>query len=256
MAGNWTPNDDATWAAFLIIGFFWLIPLAIETFFRFQKNFKWSVIAFGIFLNCLKIFLLSVYLYFGWSLGRWGEAKAYYSVYGVVQILLYISSDVVMYLRKKLIAPEDHFYLDEIVLGLCNLLNLGAGVPNVVLPTPPENLWEYTSNILTAAIFLNVIYFDIFYIYRFMQIFIKNQKKVKWNNVLPMLLPVTWTLVSGVSYLMGSVVYSMGKANFYTNAIWNFASVVYPIVSFQSNISVASAHFLLTTKSQKSSMNQ
>ncbi len=162
-AGEWNRDDDTTWAAFLVIGYYWIVPLAIETMFRFKLSFQWLVISCGIGLNIIKIVLLSIYLYIGWKMGRWEDAKIYYSVYGIVQILLYISSDLAMYLRKKLIAPEDRFYLDEVIFGLLVLLNLGAGVPNIVLP--PASVWQYTSNILTSAIFLNVLYFDLFYVY-------------------------------------------------------------------------------------------
>ena len=170
-------------------------------------------------------------------------------MYGILEFLSYLCADVTMYQRKKQLVPEKGYY-DEIALALCCCFNI-AGIVPTLTTKDAETVWTLQWSFLSCAMGVNLVYFDLFYTYRFSKLLMKNKKNLNWKRMTPLLIPVLWTVMPAISCMVGVAVYSQGIANFYTNAYWNLASVIYPICSIQSNISSNAANVLATIKSKK-----
>ena len=72
--GVWNDFDNCSWAASVIFGLYWLLPLTAETFLRFSFNLRWFIVIFALVLNYIKMGLLTRYLELLWLNGMPDEA--------------------------------------------------------------------------------------------------------------------------------------------------------------------------------------
>ncbi|KAJ3305613.1 hypothetical protein HDV03_001258 [Kappamyces sp. JEL0829] len=245
--GEWTSFDDITWAASNIISVIFLIPLALEVAIRFRWTKHWVAVVVSILLIVGRIVSLGLYLHTSLSDSDIDVTKAYQS-FSIFEILTGVMSNLAMYQRKTLFTPQDYGYLDEIVFLICCVLYVLGGTFDFMAATDSSAVWSFTSYLLGSGYLLNMLYFDLYYIYRFTSIVLGSKKTMTWTLALPLLLPVCWTFLLSFLYLIGTEMYRNGTANFYSNALWNISSCVYCISTLQSNISSQAILFLFTIK--------
>ncbi|KAJ3254301.1 MCM DNA helicase complex subunit [Boothiomyces macroporosus] len=131
------------------------------------------------------------------------ELELRYKAYSILQFFIYFCSNLAFYVRKSSVVKEK-FYLDEIVLGICFCLDVASVVPSFM-------------------------------------VLLRGDKLTRAE--LTILLPLVWTVSTALMYISGTEMYASNEANFYSNAYWNLASVIYPIVSIQSCVSAEIANY-------------
>ncbi|KAJ3310162.1 hypothetical protein HDV04_005356 [Boothiomyces sp. JEL0838] len=238
-SGPWKDYDNATWLASVIFGAIFLVNLIFETALRFRPAYLWYFVAIACGVNVIKIFLLVDYLQVGWLNSNWDAADAIYKAYSILQFFIYFCSNLAFYVRKSSVVKEK-YYLDEIVLGICFCLDVASVVPSF-MTNAPANIWDIASNCISAEIWINLLYFDCYYLFRVIQVLLRGDKLTRAE--LTILLPLVWTVSTALMYISGTEMYASNEANFYSNAYWNLASVIYPIVSIQSCVSAEIANY-------------
>ncbi|KAJ3324157.1 hypothetical protein HDV06_000698 [Boothiomyces sp. JEL0866] len=239
-SGPWTDADNASWLASVIFGAIFLTNLIVETFLRFKKNsYMWYFVAIACVVNIVKIAILVDYLQIGWLNNNWAAADPIYKAYSILQFFIYFASDIAFYIRKHSVVKEK-YYLDEVVLAVCFCLDVASVVPSF-LTNAPANIWDIASNCISAEIWINFLYFDCYYLFRVIQVLLRGNKFTRAE--LTILLPLVWTSSTALMYISGTEMYSANQANFYSNAYWNLASVIYPIVAVQSCVSAEISNY-------------
>lgn len=238
---EWTANDDLTWLASAVFGFFWILPLSIETIFRFKRGFLWITVTTSIVLNVFKLLIVINYNEFLRNPSPNVSTGTLYKILEVANVLVYLSYNIAMYIRKKAVVPSK-WHWDLIMLILISVITVAASVLCVV---GIHNCWVYSGLTVSLAILLTVAYFDFYYCYC---VFKSVHGKFAVRRALQAMMPSVWTSMTALAYVYGSTVYSIGVARFYSNAIWNFASVLLPLVTIQSNISTNVGGFLASFK--------
>jgi hypothetical protein len=231
MPGAWVEFDYVSWHCSALFGLMFLVVLTGEIALRYQRTILWNSALVSLAMNLIKIILVFVYLDVGWVRGNWKSAGVVYQVYAVVQAFVYACSDFAMYQRKKRIAPTER--IDEIVLVLCILFGTAQCIPVLI----GNVAWEISANFLVVEQLLSCGYFDLYYVYKFTQTCRKVDQTMDWSRMGQVLVPVLWTLLNTVCYCFGTQYYAAGKGDFYSNALWNFTSVIGPICTVQSNVS-------------------
>jgi hypothetical protein len=101
--------------------------------------------------------------------------------------------------------------------------------------------WQWGDLLTGAGLIISCAYFDVCYS---LNIYYMYKNKSQWNEMIDLVILSVQTGTNSIAILVGVIVYTMGYANFYTNAIWNFVVVIAPIISIQSVISPKVARFL------------
>ncbi|KAI8895812.1 hypothetical protein BC833DRAFT_599960 [Globomyces pollinis-pini] len=228
MAGHWNSTDDLTWKLSAILSFIWVVATIFECSFRFKCNRFWSIVAISLLLISQKLYLTILYNEILQIDTK--RAANYYTILEYVNILVYICKALGMYQRKTILCPTK--YWDKAMLIAVSAFSIIAS--GTCLLGDAGSCWVYSGPLQCISIFLTIIYFDIYYIYSVMN---KFDQKFSRRDKLTLMLPVYWTILYSIMYLIGSITYNLGLANFYTNLFWNFSSVMIPIVVLRSNIS-------------------
>ncbi|KAJ3311586.1 hypothetical protein HDV04_003964, partial [Boothiomyces sp. JEL0838] len=172
-----------------------------------------------------------------------------YKAYSILQFFIYFCSNLAFYTRKKSVVKEN-YYIDEIILAVCFCLDVASVIPSF-MTNAPANIWNIASNCISAEIWVNLLYFDCYYLFRVIQVLLRGNKLTRAE--LTILLPLVWTISTALMYISGTEMYSADKATFYSNAYWNLASVIYPIVSVQSCVSAEIANYYQKKSSKNGS---
>ncbi|KAJ2985644.1 hypothetical protein HDV02_000481 [Globomyces sp. JEL0801] len=94
--------------------------------------------------------------------------------------------------------------------------------------------WAVSNPIQAISLITTVGYFDFYYVY----LIAKGIDRLKFDrDLLQVLMPTIWTTMNSLLYTGCCLIYRQGGADFYVNALWNFASVLIPLVTIQSCIS-------------------
>ncbi|KAI8892854.1 hypothetical protein BC833DRAFT_610456 [Globomyces pollinis-pini] len=235
--GPWNHLDDATWRLTAIVVFLWLIPLTIETLCRFKVNMMWITVAISIPLlaKAYIVFVHTEYLFKD-------DIETAFQVlwwYSVINVFVYITEYIALYQRKTFICREK-YYLDEIMfLTVCIISTIG----NIFCVLDVYGCWSVAGEFILISLIISFLYFDIYYCFKVICLY-KGDGKVEVKKQVLVLLPVWWTIALTFAYGYGSVVYGLGIANFYTNALWNIGCMLVPVVSVQSNISTNAGNFM------------
>jgi hypothetical protein len=225
---TWTEIDDATWAAAAAFCLLYLGSLTIETICRFKRTLMWYVVVVAIPLNVAKMIIVMVYT----GLLQKGDPlwRDVFRWYYIVNIFVYLTQHIALYQRKKVVRP-DPYYLDEIVLVTLSIVSTVGNLPCLV---GMNMCWAYSGNILLSTLVVSFLYFDIYYCYKIMVIY---QGVTDVRKRILLMLPAYWTITQTFLYGLGTILYSYGASEFYTNWYWNMACLLFPIVAIQSNIS-------------------
>ncbi|KAI8892465.1 hypothetical protein BC833DRAFT_653673 [Globomyces pollinis-pini] len=235
-SGSWTPDDDTTWHCSCVFAFFWIFTILVETCIRYKFNAFWNVVIISTLLSCTKNILVIKYS----ELIRWypGDKikKAYaseiYRYVEIVNILVHVFKCIGMYQRKRMLTPSQN-YADHFVLAFIAIVSVCASL--FCLLSPGVACWAWSSPTLAIGLIVTVGYFDFYYVYLVISKYdVKNDQR----EILQVLMPAIWTALNSVIYAVCSLIYRDGKADFYVNAIWNFTSVLIPLVTIQSCISI------------------
>ncbi|KAI8892519.1 hypothetical protein BC833DRAFT_625745 [Globomyces pollinis-pini] len=235
--GAWDTLDDATWRCSALFVFYWLVSLSLETYCRFKLDLMWISVAISIPLNAVKMIIVMIYsekLLINDIDGAYSTLWWYY----IVNIFVYYAQHIAMYQRKKLIRPES-YYVDELILLI---LSITTTVGNVLCLLNVRKCWAESSNTIVAALVISFVYFDIYYCLKVLAVY--NNDQVSPRKRLLVIIPAWWTISNTFVYGYGSIVYAHGMADFYTNALWNLASLLIPIVAIQSNIATNVTNFV------------
>lgn len=260
--GPWTPLDNATWLASAIFGYFWVVTIGFETLFRYKRTSLWNMVLVALVANSLKYAVTIVYL----NTANAAQAAIIFNYYAVINTIVFGGSHYALYRRKTGITPEKPFIsdipllgsisLDEIVLFICLSTDIAQAVITIAVPNAS---WSITCNVLVTGSVLNFLYNDVFYCFKFARMCLKNNGSVTGSEAAQVFIPVAWTVLCSLGYLIPTELYAYGMASFASNAIWNFVSVIEPLVNVQSAISTASRDLLNTTvnksRSGKSTKN-
>ncbi|KAI8893515.1 hypothetical protein BC833DRAFT_608128, partial [Globomyces pollinis-pini] len=117
-----------------------------------------------------------------------------------------------------------------------SLLNVGSWF-TCIIPSSDGTLavcWAYGDLLTSLSLLLGVLYFDFYYC---LKIFKLYNAKGNYNGLIELLIPCIWTSSTSLIVFAGVIAYTMDRGNFFTNGLWNFAVVVVPILTIQSNIS-------------------
>ncbi|KAJ3249891.1 hypothetical protein HK103_004299, partial [Boothiomyces macroporosus] len=112
----------------------------------------------------------------------------------------------------------------------------------------PTDIWSINSNIIACEIIINLVYFDGYYLFKVIRTMLRGEKFTR--SELAIFLPLIWTMSGALMYISGTEMYVGNAANFYSNAYWNLASVIYPILSVQSCVSTEMAKYYESTKAK------
>jgi hypothetical protein len=104
-----------------------------------------------------------------------------------------------------------------------------------------EVCWSYGDLLTGAGLLVSCAYFDIYYSVFIYQLY---DGKKNWNELIDLTLLALQTGTNSIIIMVGVTTYTLGIANFYTNALWNFVVVTAPIVALQSVISPKIAKFV------------
>lgn len=130
-------------------------------------------------------------------------------------------------------------------LGICH--SFLHGNDYLIQTNAPANIWDIASNCISAQIWINLLYFDCYYLFKVIQVLLRGDRMTRAE--LTILLPLIWTISTALMYICGTELYSSNHATFYSNAYWNLAAVIYPIVSVQSCVSAEIANYYQRKKS-------
>ncbi|KAI8892514.1 hypothetical protein BC833DRAFT_611443 [Globomyces pollinis-pini] len=197
----------------------------------------WITVAISIPLNVIKMAIVIAYSERGF-VNDWKGAYKILWWYYVVNIFVYFTQHIALYQRKKVVRPEK-YYIDEIMLVL---LCIFSTIGNLACIIDINGCWAIASNIILVSLVLSFLYFDIYYCYKVITLY--GSQSSTFSKQILVVLPVWWTVSNTFVYGYGSVVYGMGKADFYTNALWNLACLLVPVVAIQSNIATNVGSFV------------
>ncbi|KAI8892466.1 hypothetical protein BC833DRAFT_625801 [Globomyces pollinis-pini] len=235
-SGAWTIDDDTTWHCSCVFAFFWIFTILVETSIRYKFNAFWNVVIISTLLSCTKNILVIKYS----ELIRWypgdKDRKAYaseiYRYVEIVNILVYVFKCLGMFQRKRTVVASDN-YTDYIALAFTTTFSVCASL--FCLLAPGNACWAWSSPTRAIGLIVTVGYFDFYYVYLVLSKYdVKNDQR----EILQVLMPAIWTALNSLIYTVCSLIYRDGKADFYVNAIWNFTSVLIPLVTIQSCISI------------------
>ncbi|KAI8892346.1 hypothetical protein BC833DRAFT_611979 [Globomyces pollinis-pini] len=233
--GKWTADDDTTWHCSCVFGFFWIFTIFVETSIRYKFNAFWNVVILATITSLIKNVIVIKYsemvrwfaddpvkLAFGYQL---------YSSFEIVNIFQHVLKCLGMFQRKQAVIPSKS-YADHVVLVVTTLISIGASI--FCLVAPGVTCWGWSSPTLAIALMITVGYFDFYYVYLVVS---KYDAKNNQREILQVLMPSIWTALNSTVYAVCSLIYRQGGADFYVNSIWNFTSVLIPLVTIQSCIS-------------------
>ncbi|KAI8893383.1 hypothetical protein BC833DRAFT_608573 [Globomyces pollinis-pini] len=237
MPGSWDANDDLTWRVSAVFAFIWVFSIGFESSIRFKANLFWATVGISLFLIACKLYL-TVY-YNELLISNPASAKSIYKILEYVNIMVYVSKAFGMYQRKAIISPTKYWDIGMLTF----VASVSVLASSVCLLGNAGSCWVYSNPIQCVSLFFTIAYFDLYYVYSVMNKY--NQEKSSRNR-LQVLLPVFWTVMHSTFYMFGSMAFNYNFSNFYTNALWNFSSVMIPIVTLESNISTNVSSFVLS----------
>ncbi|KAI8894396.1 hypothetical protein BC833DRAFT_223130 [Globomyces pollinis-pini] len=248
--GVWTNDDNGTWHCSCVFSFFWLITILVETSFRYKRNAMWNIVILATFVSLAKNVIIIRYS----EMIRWHSndpvklAYGYelYKYFEFFQIFQHVLKCIGMFQRKRVVAPSLGF-TDHAVLIFTTLIAVGASL--FCLLAPGITCWGWSSPTLAISLLTTVGYFDFYYVYLIVR---KFDNKHNQSTILQVLMPAIWTALNSIIYSICSLMYREGRAGFYSNSIWNFTSVLIPLVTIQSCISTNVGAFIQHQASRNS----
>jgi hypothetical protein len=241
MAGDWTNLDDATWRACTAFGFLILFPLVTELLLRAKRGLVWVFACTGVLFNVIRLILNAYYCETLFLYG-YDYASGYYIYYKSFETLCYIASGFSLYYRKKMICPSQSIW-DMLNIAVVIGFHFGSLFTCVASQSGGslEICWSYGDLLTGAGLLVSCLYFDIYYSIFIYQLY---DGKKNWNELFDLMLLALQTGTNSIIIMVGVTTYTLGFANFYTNALWNFVVVSAPIVALQSVISPKVAKFI------------
>ena len=246
--GPWVDADNYSWMTGAAVGLIFLPPLALDAF----TSYQWTaIVAAGV--NIIKA--ITIFLYNEKALVGAADAGFVYKIYKIADYLSFVIGEVALFKRKRVLVPEQSLKagplklnLDHIVIGSVCVLLTTAKLYCLVFPE--KDCWSVDGLVGFSASFISLIYFDAYVIYK-LQSVVSDGRVIPLNSRLRLAVPVLWTASLSIMLLSGVLMYQYGVADFYSNAYWNIASVLYPICAVQSFLSTHAAKFLVEAKFSK-----
>ncbi|KAI8894371.1 hypothetical protein BC833DRAFT_224079 [Globomyces pollinis-pini] len=249
-SGPWTDADTYTWMASAYFATLWMLPLTIEVSAAFRLNTKSIISYISIIVSILKIIYIIIYNHAELALNP--AAGQLYKIYKIFDFIQYVMADIALFYRKQSLCRNElvnilgfPFSLDHFVLGICVVVtSIGK---TACLIFPPLICWPIEGNFVFATGIISSLYFDIYAMFKLYRI-IATSNDIPLAAGLRLVAPIIWTLTLIILNFYGSFTYQSGYATFFSNCMWNVASVIYPIICLQTNVSTSAAMLLVEAK--------
>ncbi|KAI8894106.1 hypothetical protein BC833DRAFT_606091 [Globomyces pollinis-pini] len=243
MSGSWTLDDNLTWKVSAFLGFIWIFNISLESLIRSQVRLFWVAVYVSLMLIAAKNYLVISYN----NLLDYNKegAKMVYKLFEIVNLLVHFATRVGMYQRKSVICPTQYWDMAMLIL----VASVSTLACSVCLFGDAGTCWVWSNPIQGVSLVLTIGYFDIYYVLSVLNLY--RQRKTT-SQIVQVLFPAFWTIVHSSLYIFGALAFSFAFSNFYTNTLWNFSSVMIPIVTMQSNISANVSTFVESMQEQPS----